>query len=531
MRIACKVIICFSLIWGGFVKASPNLFRLSNGHSVFVNLSKKTNTPVSNSIILVSNAKELKSAFSAAKPGDTIVMKDGIWHDVIIDFNATANSKASITLRAQTSGNVILNGNSMLTFSKPYLIVEGLFFKDGALNKQNAVISFDSDNCRVSNTAILNYNPTDFLKNYYWIYFNGSHNRLDHCFFKGKSNMNPVLQNAEENARYNKVDRCYIKDIPYVPNANGREIFRIFGYGHADQPGNDGAYFTIEYNLFDHAHGEGTEIVSLKSNYDTVRFNTVVSSRGGLVGRRGKFNTFEGNIVLGQGQEGSTGIRVAGSNHRVINNYIADVAEDGLRLITGEYYEKSLTTNFAPKKKDLPKYLQVQNGYFAHNTIVNCGGYGIDIGYSYKAQWPGLQMVLLPENNRLVDNIVYNCRKNVINITVPDKNPPLDFFNFKSNYFEGNIVFGRSALNRYLPTEIKTIDPLLKLNKDGLYHLQPNSPVYDKGARTEANQGNGDKPQEKNDVPDATMSILHPLNAYEVGPDWIIKRTKSGEKI
>ena len=154
--------------------------------------------------------------------------------------------------------------------------------------------------------------------------------------------------------------------------------------------GDDGAYFNIEYNLFDHAHGEGTEIVSLKSNHNIVRFNTVISSRGGLVGRRGKFNTFEGNFVLGQGQKGSTGIRVAGANHRVFNNYVADVEEDGLRLITGEYYEKSLTSNFAPKKKALPKYLQVQNGYFANNTILNCGGNGIDIGFSYKNHWPDL---------------------------------------------------------------------------------------------------------------------------------------------
>lgn len=262
-------------------------------------------------------------------------------------------------------------------------------------------------------------------------------------FFTGKSNMQPVVQNNEEDARYNQVDHCFIKDIPFVKNANGREILRILVQVNADQAGDDGAYFTIEYNLFDHAHGEGTEIVSLKSNHNIVRFNTVIASKGGLVGRRGKYNTFEGNFIFGKGEEGTSGIRVAGPDHRIINNYVEGVTEDGLRLIAGEYFEKSLTPNFAPKKKNLPKYLQVQNGYFAHNTFINCGENGINIGFSYKNKWPDLQMVLFPENNRFVNNLVYNCQGNALNIEVLDKTAPLDIFNFKPNYFEANMVSGK----------------------------------------------------------------------------------------
>jgi len=269
--------------------------------------------------LFVTNNAELYAAFGKVRAGQVIIMKDGEWKNAVINFNSTATGKLPITLRAQTSGKVILNGYSSLTFSKPNLIVDGLYFKGGKL-EGGSVITFNSDSCQLTNSAILDYNPDKFDTNYFWVYFKGSYNHMDHCLLKGKNNMNPVLQNNEENARYNHVDHCYIKDIPYVEKANGREIFRIFGYGHADQTGDDGAYFTIEYNLFEHAHGEGTEIVSLKSNYNIVRFNTVIASRGGLVGRRGKNNIFEGNFVLGQGEKGSTGIRVAGANHRVVNN-------------------------------------------------------------------------------------------------------------------------------------------------------------------------------------------------------------------
>jgi len=306
--------------------------------------------------IIVSNVAELTTAIANAKPGDTVIMKNGTWHNTVIEFTAAASASLPVTLRAQTPGEVILDGTSKLMFSTPYLIVDGLFFKNGSIDK-NSVISFNSDHCRLTNTAILDYNPDKFETKYYWVYFKGNNNRVDHCFFKGKSNMNPVMGNDDENARHNRVDHCYIKDIPYVPDANGREILRIWGYGHSDEMGDDGAYFTVEYNLFERAHGEGTEIVSLKSNYNIVRFNTVRASRGGIVSRRGKNNTIEGNFIFGEDVEGTNGIRVAGQNHRVINNYIGNVDDDGLRLIAGEYFASRLTDRFKPKKKELPKYI------------------------------------------------------------------------------------------------------------------------------------------------------------------------------
>jgi poly(beta-D-mannuronate) lyase len=348
---------------------------------------------------------------------------------------------------------------------------------------------------------------------------------MDHCYLNGKSNMNPVVQNFEENARYNQVDSCWVKDIPYVKHANGREIFRIFGYGHADQTGDDGAYFTIEYNLFDHSDGEGTEIVSLKSNYNMVRYNTVIASRGGLVGRRGKFNTFEGNFIFGQGMEGTTGIRVAGANHRVFNNYIADVMEDGLRLITGEYFEKSLTSHFAQKKKDLPKYLQVENGYFANNTIINCGGFGIDVGYNYQSHWPDLQMILMPQNNRILNNVVYNCKENAINIAIEDKKPPLDIFHFKPNIFEGNIIWG-SKMNVAIQEGVKLMNPKFTVSKDGFYRPEKHSPLNNGGAFSDVKTDmDGQNRVNQNGVGADEVSteriIHHPMKSSEVGPKWM----------
>jgi poly(beta-D-mannuronate) lyase len=490
---------------------------------------------VKGSEVSVSNLTELIAAMSSANPGDIITMKDGVWHNAVIDFNAAASASAPVTLRAETPGNVVLDGNSQLTFSKPHLIVDGLFFKDGSI-AGGSVINFNSDDCRLTNTAILDYNPLQFEMAYYWIYFKGNANRLDHCYLKGKSNQNPLIGNDETNARHNKVDHCYIKDILYVANANGREIMRIWGYGHGDEMGEDGAYFTVEYNLFERAHGEGVEIVSLKSNFNVVRYNTVVATRGGLVGRRGKNNTFEGNIILGQNQEGTTGIRVAGPNHRVVNNYICDVEGDGLRLIAGEFYGKSLTPSFKVKKKDLPKYIQVRDGYFAHNTIVNSGKNGIDIGFSYKNQWPEVQMVLLPENNRFINNLVCNSGKHSITMAVQDKNPPLDFLSFSPNRFEGNIVSGGALNLDPVPAGIRSADPKLVLNADGVYRLSKDSPAIGSGAKSDVGedldgQPRGDAKDVGADQYSEAKPVRHPLTANEVGPEWIVKKRNAGNTL
>jgi len=483
--------------------------------------------------ILVSNSDELNSAIKLAKPGSLIRMKDGIWNNVSINFNSNAKADAKIILKAQTPGKVILNGNSKLTFLSPHLMADGLVFKNGSI-EGGSVVSFNSDSCRLTNSEIADYNPTKFETNYYWVYFKGNYNRLDHCLLSGKNNMSPVIGNDDENSRHNLVDYCHIKNIEYVSGANGREIMRIWGYGHADELGNDGAYFTVEFNLFEHADGEGTEIISLKSNYNMVRYNTIRASRGGIVNRRGKYNLIEGNFIFGENIEKTTGIRVAGFNNRIVNNYICDVAEDGIRLIAGEYINSSLTTGFkAEKKKPLPKYLPVQNCYFAHNTIINTGGFGIDIGFGYMKDWPEIQMVLLPENNQFVNNLVYRHKKKSINFAVQNFDAPLNIFTFKPNVFNGNIVFdGKNSMEK-LPDGVIFKDPKLKFNKDGLYRLSNNSSMINAGVKSDVTLDmDGQIRSEKKDIGADQWSesavILHPITDQEVGPEWKIK--KKGKK-
>ena len=463
--------------------------------------------------IMVSNNSELTNAIASSRPGDMIIMKDGEWKDVEIDFNATATINLPITLKAQTAGKVVLDGSSKLTFSKPNLKVDGLLFKGGSI-KKGSVISFNSDNCTLANIAIVDYNPTDFNTKYYWVYFKGNHNLMTHCYFTGKSNMEPLVGNDREDSRYNTVSYCYIKDIPYN-EANGREIFRIWGVGKNAGPSDDGAFFTVEYNLFDHADGEGEEIVSLKSNHNIVRYNTVRASMGGFNNRQGHYNLFEGNFLFGENRKRTSGIRISGENNRVVNNYIANMAEDGLRLMTGEYVETFLTTSFKPSTKDgkakaIPAYWPDRNNLIANNTVINVGADGMLVGYGYKKHWPEMQMCMLPEDNRIKDNLFLNSSQTGIEAINPDNDPLTNFLHFKPNTFEGNIVSVGGI--KGLDGKVGIIEKNIKgtVGKDGLFRARDAKEVDGAGADEYINNSD----------------VCHPLQPSEVGPDWMIPQKR-----
>ena len=426
--------------------------------------------------IVVTNNSELTAAINSAKPGDVIVMKDGEWKDVNLEFGSTATEDAPITLKAQSAGKVILNGSSVLTFTKPNLKVDGLVFKGGAITKG----------------AVINYNV------------------LTHCFFKGKNNIEPVLGNAIDNSRHNMVTFCYFKDIPWAKQ-NGREIMRIWGPGKLGKPSADGAFFTVEHNLFDHADGEGVEIVSLKSNHNVVRFNTVRASMGGFTNRQGHNNTFEGNFFFGENRAGTLGIRVAGENLHVFNNYISNVSDNGLLLMAGEYMDKALTDGFKPghgNKETLgaPRYCQVRNSLFENNTIINSGGKGLQLGDAYRKHWPEMQMCLLPEGNTIKNNLIMNCKESNIDVIPADPDPATSFLQFIPNKFEGNVVSGGELKGVDNVSGIIKKDEKGSFDKNGIYILKDATDSKTVGA-TEYMTNSAE---------------CHPLQPNEVGPSWIV---------
>jgi poly(beta-D-mannuronate) lyase len=431
----------------------------------------------------VHDIQQLQAAMRQAAPGDVIEMADGVWRDVQILFDATATEDKPITLRAQTPGQVILTGMSTLVFSAPYLIASGLYFKrDEPVESLDNVVTFASHHCRLVESAIENYNPPEFSAAYKWVYFLGSHNTVERSFFAGKTNMGQVIA-QDDFAIHNTVRQNHFKNIPYDPT-NGREVIQATSAARFDrfgkESGSGASYMLIEGNLFEQAHGEGSEIISLKSSHNIVRDNTFIETMGSIVARVGDYNTIERNIIIGGNLPRTGGVRISGIGHRVVGNYISGVELGGLILQSGEYVWDEqgaiadLTGSFEPQvvRGDYAtRYAQVLDCLFADNVLVNNCGPDIWIGYWYKHYWPELQLVLLPEKNRFENNTIIRPNDNFLEVMSQDTTPPLQQFSFAPNHFMNNIVYGSIAGNSVMPEGFILQDYAYAQTEDGVRRL------------------------------------------------------------
>src|SRR4030095_8891960 len=322
--------------------------------------------------------------------------------------------------------------------------------------------------------------------------FTGNNNRLDHTLLEGKNNRNPVVANGCCESRRNSVDYCYFKDIAFVPE-NGREIIQVQGVGRSDQYTQDGAFFTIEHNLFERADGEGAEIISIKSNFNLIRYNTIRASRGGITLRSGYANRVEGNFIFGEGKAGTLGIRVQGPREIVVNNYIERV-QLGLQLHTGERLftrgciTDYLTVDFVPlKRPEAPcgyvgHYGQVLDSLFAHNTFVNIRDTDVLVGIGYKTSWPFQQMVMIPEHNFFANNLFYKPNGGTAVFTQrPDASAPINRVALRPNEFLVNLFFAPELLVTPPSSDTGFVfaDPKLRY-VEGMYRPAADSPVINR---------------------------------------------------
>ena len=430
---------------------------------------------------------------AAARPGDVVILRDGNWPDVRLDLTRGGEETRPILIRAETPGGVVFSGSSVLVLAAPYVTVEGLLFRNGAIAR-GAVVWFKSDHDTVRDCAIIDYNPVDFRTAYQWVLFSGSSNRLERCYFRGKNNLHALVENGEPNALHNVVAGCHFKDIPLRTRQNGREIVKVLGVGHVNASAAGGAYCTLEGNLFEHADGEGVEVISLKSNFNRVLRNTLVASVGSLNIRRGSDNEIGFNVILGQGVAGAQGIRMAGARNVIHDNFISG-CDYGIAVSSGEYWARPLTPAYeindrAGSAENKAHYPQNRQVLITQNVTLAITGADLDLGVrEYKKHWPANQNVLLPEDCRVENNVFLRPQGGISVIgQVPDPKPPLDQFSFQPNHYAGNLL--RGGRNSFAP----------------------------------AASGCQELPFPADFSEEKTLAPLHPLTAADVGPAWVRAR-------
>ena len=278
----------------------------------------------------VSSAAQITTAMQTAQPGDILTMTNGTWTNQRIQFAGNGTSSLPITLRAQTPGQVILNGNSKINISGNWLVADGLKFQGGALAADDHIVEFrgnlgEASNSRLTNSAIIDYNPASVDTRYFWVSLYGQHNRVDHNYFTGQthSGVTVVVWRSDLGPDYHEIDANYFGERPLPVNPadpNGFETIRI----GTSTDSLTNSFTTVENNLFERTNGE-IEAISNKSGSNTYRYNTFKEVAATLTLRHGNDTRVEGNFFLGNDTNNSGAIRVIGERQTIVNNYIANV--------------------------------------------------------------------------------------------------------------------------------------------------------------------------------------------------------------
>ena len=354
-----------------------------------------------------------------------------------------------------------MNGSSQLQLSGQYLVVNGLKFESGSLATGQKVIEFRTSSSqlasfsRLTNTAIVSYNPSLSSTDYDWIGLYGTNNRVDHCSFVGKNHKGPlfVVWRPTNATDLHQIDHNYFANFSSGGGENGWETIRI---GTSSTSLSDSSSI-VESNLFQGCNGE-IEIISVKSGNNILRHNTFDGNEGMLTLRHGRGNRVEGNFFFGNGVSNSGGVRIIDSDHVILNNYF-----EGL---TGTSSRAALVLANGVPNSALSGYFQVQNVIVAFNTVYDCRE-ALRIG------WRSSSNTAEVRDSVIANNAIQSFGSAGSNVVVEEATP--------SNLtYEGNYMYGLN-MKLGIPSNagITELDPLLVTAGDGLIRPMTSSPLID----------------------------------------------------
>jgi len=409
--------------------------------------------------IIVKSSLELGNAIEQASPGDEIVLANGVWKDVQIKFFGKGTKEQPITLRAETPGEVFIEGLSYLHLGGEYLNVSGLYFRNG-YTPSTGIIRYKigenrdsvANNSRVTNCVIDKFTRPNRLVRDRWIEFYGKHNQIDHCYISGKSNNGVTLivfHTGNENTNHHhQIVNNYFGPRPRKGGPRA-ETIRI------GNPQSTPGHLNVANNYFEACNGE-VEIISDKADDNYYRNNIFYKCEGSLVLRHANYATVDGNIFIGgDDSEFYGGIRMGNIGHWITNNYFYK--------IKGSQFRSPLAMMNGTHLPIMNRYKQVKDVVVAYNTWVDCKSpLQIGVGQNIKSVGvlPKSEIRDMPPiRSTLANNIVYNTQE--------DKAPlinhsELEGILFRSNLIDNNgVAYSEYGVLQSAPIKMKQINDWL----------------------------------------------------------------------
>nr|WP_121269188.1 chondroitinase-B [Pedobacter schmidteae] len=282
---------------------------------------------------IVSSNEDLYQAVRKIQPGGIIRIADGVYQDVQLVVMVSGKANAPIVIKAEHPGQVFFTGDAKVELRGQYLVLEGIWFKNGNRNVETwkahgpgLVAIYGSHNrvtCCVfdcfdeANSAYITTSLTKEGKVPQYC-------RIDHCSFTDKITFDQVinLNNTTHAIKdgsvggppmYHRVDHCFFSNPQKPGNAGGG--IRV-GYNR-----NDMGRCLIDSNLFMRQDSEA-EIITSKSQENVYYANTFINCQGTMNFRHGDHQVAINNFYIGNDRQfGYGGMFVWGSRHIIACNY------------------------------------------------------------------------------------------------------------------------------------------------------------------------------------------------------------------
>ncbi|MFG2674166.1 polysaccharide lyase 6 family protein [Streptomyces sp. NPDC048445] len=390
---------------------------------------------------------ELQSAIDRARPGARIVVADGTY-TVPPDSPLTIRDKrgtgrAPVTIAAQSRGGVILEGeHSFVLQASHHITLSGFSFR------QSSTLDVPPDCSHIRLTR--NDLQLADIEGLHWVMVRADDSTVDHNHFHGKSTLGIYLgiegAGTDEMAQRVHVYRNYFSDHTFA-GSNGGEPIRLGVSPRALS----GAHAVVEYNLFERANGD-PEAISVKSSDNTIRYNTIRDSLGGIVLRHGNRNRVEANHLV----DGQEGVRIYGNDHVIVNNYLAGLS--GRALVIGSGSERDHLPGEPPESRtgnDAPDRVLI-----AYNTLV--GNHGTLSGESQRPHEP--------RDVTVADNLL-----------VGDTGSLVEMANTVRFTWSGNLLWGAAADGNIPAGGGTRVDPRLVPDPYGIARPAADSPAIGAG--------------------------------------------------
>jgi poly(beta-D-mannuronate) lyase len=435
-------------------------------------------------IHVVTSISALQSALDSAAAGDVIQLADGSYStSSTISISRSGSAGTPIVVQAQHVGAATITGSGGFSIGSSVSNVVLSGFK--LTGSKGLSIPVGATHIQVTRNTFQMAGSVQ-----YWLTVGGDDAQIDHNTFQHKSTIGNFIEvvgpGGSGMAQNTWIHHNYFLDQSYT-GSNGGESIRVGLSGRQ----HSAAHALVEYNLFEQCNGD-LEVISVKSTSDVIRYNTLRNSKGTITLRHGWNSTVEGNYLLGN----STGIRMFGNNHVVINNVIENSTGQALEIGGGEVRDDTTSGT---------DHEAVDHAVVAFNTFVNDHASPIQMGDGGKS--------FQPSDVTVADNIVSGTSGSAESSA-----------GGSSLKYQGNILNGVSG-GAMPGSGYTTVNPKLVADSAGLYRLSSGSPAIDaaQGTFTQVTldmdgQTRGVAKDVGADEFGAAGPLREPLTTADVGP-------------